>query len=113
MPIRPVVERHPGGWDHSLAALGRESARMLSCAESARRPVYIRYRRGMASCHCHLAVKSDQREEDMKSRPFLKFALHFDLPSVLLNDAVHNGKAEAGSVILGGKEWVEDVREVL
>ena len=48
----------------------------------------------------------------MKRSAFVEFALNVDLTAVFLHNAVDNRQAEPGSVILGGKERIENVGEV-
>ena len=49
----------------------------------------------------------------MKCRAFGEFALHFDLSGMFLDDAVHDGQAKPGPIILGREKRIEDMGQVL
>ena len=64
-----------------------------------------------SSCRHHVCVaEPHERQRDEEGRPSRELARHFDLPAVFLDDAVHNGEAEAGAVILRGEKRIKDVR---
>src|SRR6266404_7969434 len=54
-------------------------------------------------------------EEDRDPRPPARLALDVDPATVVGHDAVRHGEPEAGALahVLGGEEWLEDVREGL
>ena len=49
----------------------------------------------------------------MKVVPTPTVGIDADLAAVLADDGEHGGEAEAGAVLLGGEERVEDLVEVL
>ena len=46
--------------------------------------------RGRRSCGGDLLVETNQRQQNVEGRAFRELALHFDLPAMFLDDAVHD-----------------------
>src|SRR5262249_61662058 len=65
------------------------------------------------SAALRLLVRPQQREGDGKSRSLFQFAFHCDRATVFLDDASRDDEAESGAMRLGGKERLEETRQVL
>src|SRR5262249_12946746 len=71
-----------------------------------------RYILRMGSCRGHFFLEAYQGKQDVEAGATGELALDFNLPAVLLYDPMNDRKPQPRTVILGRKEWIEDMCDV-
>jgi hypothetical protein len=72
-------------------------------------------KKGLIARRRKLLASVCQRQSNLKPRAFAEFALHFNMPAVVADDAVADGQAEAGALadLFSSEEGIVDFGEMV